>query len=191
MNQLTGSIPSQLKELTSLIILSLCTWWIGLSCSYACLICLLTFPCHYIIWTDFNELTGSIPSELKELTSLLSLEIRTWIGLDWFVLFVWMSLLLTFPCHSIGTDSNRLTGPIPGDLKALTSLTGLFLRTWIGFGLSCSYECHACLLTFHCHSIGTDSNRLTGSIPSELGELTSLIVVYLCTWWIGLSCWHE
>jgi hypothetical protein len=46
------------------------------------------------------------------------------------------------------------------------------------------------LLKFPCHSIWTDYNRLTGSIPSELKELTSLTVMDLCTW-IGFSCWHE
>jgi hypothetical protein len=37
---------------------------------------LLTFPCHYI-WTDTNELTGSIPSELGELTLLTELFLGT------------------------------------------------------------------------------------------------------------------
>jgi hypothetical protein len=48
----------------------------------------------------------------------------------------------------------------------------------------------SCLLTFPSHSIWTDRNQLTGSIPSKLGELTSLTHLSLCTW-IGLSCWHE
>jgi hypothetical protein len=53
-----------------------------------------------------------------------------------------MSGLLTFSCHSIWTVDNRLRGSIPSELGALTSLTNLDLRTWIG--VSCWHECHAC-----------------------------------------------
>ena len=46
---------------------------------------------------------------------------------------------------------------------------------------------HALNFTVPCHTIRTDYNQLTGSIPSELGELTLLTYLSLCTW-IGLSC---
>jgi hypothetical protein len=46
------------------------------------------------------------------------------------------------------------------------------------------------LLTFACHSVWTGYNQLTGSIPGELVELTSLAVLWLGTS-IGLSRWHE
>jgi hypothetical protein len=56
------------------------------------------------------------------------------------------------------------------------ALTFLWFRTWIG--LPCSYECHACS-HFLAILFRTDSNQLTGSTPSELGELKSLTVLYL------------
>jgi hypothetical protein len=152
-----------------------------------------------------------------------------------------MSRLLTFPCHSIWTDENQLTGSIPGELGGLTFLTTLSLSTWSG-GSCWSYQWHDCshflaillnrwksthgfhseqtrrtdvvgctvaqyvdfwvllfvwmarLLTFPCHSIWTDDNQLTGSIASELGELSSLTTLWLSTC-IGLSScsyqWHD
>jgi hypothetical protein len=45
------------------------------------------------------------------------------------------------------------------------------------------------LLTFPFDSVSSDYNQLTGSIPSKLGELTSLTSLYLCTC-IGLSRYH-
>jgi hypothetical protein len=62
-------------------------------------------------------------------------------------------------------------------------LTDLSIGTWID--LSCSYEL-ARLLTFACHSVRSATNQLTGSIPSEVGELSALTVLVLRTW-IGLS----
>jgi hypothetical protein len=53
-----------------------------------------------------------------------------------------MTRLLTFPCHSILSVDNQLTGSIPSELGELTSLRSLSFRTWIS--LSCSYEYHAC-----------------------------------------------
>jgi hypothetical protein len=38
-----------------------------------------------------------------------------------------------------------------------------------------------------CHSVGTELNQLTGSIPSELGGLTSMTDLDLSTWIIGVS----
>ena len=63
---------------------------------------------------------------------------------DWLVfLFVWMSPLLTVPCHSIcTTGDNQLTGSMPSKLGELALLTELWLSTWIG--VSFSYECLAC-----------------------------------------------
>jgi hypothetical protein len=187
-NEPTGSIPSELKELTSLIELTLCMW-IGLFCSYECHTCshflailshqliimsrfqfransknsccwlcwgsvrldwsillacmsrLLAFPCHYI-YTDRDQLTGSIPSKLAKFV----VECAVTLYMDWFVLFAWMSPLVTFPCHSVPSDYNELMGSIQSKLNKLTSLTKLTLCTWIGF--SCSYECHACSAHF-------------------------------------------
>jgi hypothetical protein len=61
---------------------------------------------------------------------------------DLFLLFVCISRLLTFPCHSISTAYNQLSGSIPSEVGALSSLTKLSLSKRIG--VSCWHECHAC-----------------------------------------------
>ena len=113
-NQLTGSIPSELGNLTNLEILSL----------------------------GQNQLTGPIPSGLGNLTSLLSLEL--------------IQNQLTGPIPSelgnltnlgfLTLSENQLTGPIPPQLGQLTKL----------------------------YDLGLGENQLTGSIPPEIGQLTGL-----------------
>jgi hypothetical protein len=184
-NQLAGSIPSELGELASLIYLWLGTW-IGLSWLHECHAC-----SHFlvILWTGSNQLAGSIPSELGELTSLTGIGLGMWIvsscwhechacshflsilfhqfliksrvsfranSENWrhwlscilvraMVCLVGMNVMLahiSLLCYSASSVYNQLSGSIPSELGALTSLTLLWLGTWIG--LSCSYECHAC-----------------------------------------------
>ena len=94
-NQLTGTIPSELGNLASIERLNLFN----------------------------NQLTGTIPSELGNLSSLLEL----------------------------GLSGNQLTGTIPVELENLSSLLWLFLHT----------------------------NQLTGSIPAQLGNLPSLVLLGL------------
>jgi hypothetical protein len=89
-NQLTGSIPPELGSLNNLVYFGMYS----------------------------NQLTGSIPSALGSLSSVTVFEMT----------------------------GNQLTGSIPPELGNLSSLVGLFL----------------------------DHNQLTGSIPSELGSLSSL-----------------
>jgi hypothetical protein len=92
-NQLTGSIPPEIGNLTNLTYLSLSN----------------------------NQLTGSIPPEIGNLTNL------QYQGGLWL-------------------NDNQLTGEIPPEIGNLTNLTGL----------------------------GLSNNQLTGSIPPEIGNLTNL-----------------
>ena len=94
-NQLTGPIPAELGDLSSLEQLYLYS----------------------------NQLTGNIPAELGDLSSLTGLSLY----------------------------GNQLTGPIPPELGDLSSLTGLSLS----------------------------NNQLTGTIPAELGDLSSLTGLWL------------
>ena len=118
-NQLTGSIPAELGDLTNL----------------------------ETLWLEENRLTGSIPAELGDLTNLETLvlwenqltgsipaELGDLTNLDWLVL-----------------ANNRLTGSIPAELGDLTNLVELYLS----------------------------GNRLTGPIPAELGDLTNLETLWL------------
>ena len=114
-NRLTGEIPVEVGNLTSLTILRL-----GSNSSLTGEIPVelgnLTNLTELILW--FSDLTGEIPAELGNLTNLTLLNL-------------W---------------NNGLTGEIPVELGNLTNLT---------------------LLNF-------DNNGLTGEIPVELGNLTKL-----------------
>jgi len=114
-NQLSGTIPSELANLSNLVELSL-----------------------YL-----NQLTGSIPSELGSLSNLKKL-----------------SLMM-----------NQLSGSIPpelGDLKSLS--TGLMLND---NQLTGSIPPELGKLS-HLQNLYLYSNQLSGSIPPELGNLMSL-----------------
>ena len=118
-NNLTGSIPPELGQLTGLIDLSL--------------------------WG--NELTGSIPSELGDLSALQNLSL----------------------------SQNDLTGEIPPELGDLSALRTLYL--W-GNELTGSIPSELgglSALTL----LSLSQNELTGSIPSELGDLSALTQMYL------------
>jgi Leucine-rich repeat (LRR) protein/pimeloyl-ACP methyl ester carboxylesterase len=118
-NQLIGSIPADIGNLTSLT--------------------------HLDLWG--NQLTGDIPPEIGNLTSLMYLdlsnnqltgnippEIGNLTNLEYLLL-----------------GPNQLTGNIPPEIGNLTSLTYLYLS----------------------------NNQLTGNIPPEIGNLTSLAYLYL------------
>jgi Leucine-rich repeat (LRR) protein len=111
-NNLTGTIPSELGNLTNLGILGL----------------------------SYNQLTGSIPNSLGNLTNLGIL--------------------------SLG--NNQLTGSIPIELVNLTSLTQLRLfENQLTGGIPAELDKLTVL-----EELILDSNQLTGGIPGELGKWT-------------------
>ena len=116
-NNLRGSLPAELDDLTKLTSLNL----------------------------SENRLSGTIP-DVRDLTELTSLNLGD------------NQLSGTIPdvrdlteLTSLNLGDNQLSGTIPGWLGSLTSLTTLNLR----------------------------DNRLTGTIPEELGNLTQLDILYL------------
>ena len=137
--------------------------------------------CHSI-WTDSNQLKGSIPSELGEVTSLTYLGLRTCIGLScWheinayshFLAILFEQMKINSRVQFLANSEHWRCWLLWGSVRALVSLV-LFAWTWR-------------LLTFPCHSVWSEYNQLTGSIPTELGALTSLTALYLSTC-IGFSC---
>jgi Leucine-rich repeat (LRR) protein len=118
-NQLTGSIPPEIGNLTNLTYLSL----------------------------GFNQLTGEIPPEIGNLTNLTNL-------------VLW---------------GNQLTGSIPPEIGNLTNLTELYL---FNNELTGSIPPEIGNLT-NLINLNLRSNNLTGSIPPEIGNLTNLIGLFL------------
>jgi len=118
-NNLTGTIPAEMGNLTNLTRL----------------------------WLAWNQLTGTIPAELGDLTNLENLRLTS------------NQLTGTIPAELgnltnlqyLDLESNQLTGTIPAELGNLTNLPYLFLG----------------------------SNQLSGTIPAELGNLTNLIILRL------------
>ena len=113
-NNLTGTLPSEIGDLTSLELLDLFD----------------------------NDLTSSIPAEIGNLTNLESL---------------WL-------------ENNSLTGEIPTEIGNLTSLEGLWLD---GNSLSSVIPAEIGNLT-NLETLSLSSNSLSGAIPAEIGDLTSL-----------------
>ncbi len=118
-NDLAGSIPSSIGDLTNLDLLNLSS----------------------------NQLTGTIPSEIGNLANLTDL---------------WL-------------DGNQLTGTIPTQIGALTNLAFLYLRNNQLTGTIPPEIGNLSYLTY----LNLSSNQLTGTIPSEIGNLTDLIGLYL------------
>ena len=130
-NQLTGSIPAELGNLTHLALVTLAE----------------------------NQLTGPVPSELGNLTDLILLDLR----------------------------NNQLTGGIPAELGSLFNLTSLVLsenRRWdfesgsYKGGLEGSIPAELGNLAA-LESLDLYNNQLTGAIPAELGDLANLTYLSL------------
>ena len=118
-NQLSGSLPAELGDLTSLT--------------------------H--LWMYSNELTGSIPSQIGFLTSLRNVQL----------------------------NSNQLSGTLPSEMGNLTSLEVLSLSSnQLGGPIPPSFGNLSSLTVL---SLG--SNQLSGNIPPELGDLEDLENLYL------------
>ena len=118
-NQLSGEIPPELGDLTSLNQLRL----------------------------DGNQLSGEIPSELGKLTSLIFLNL----------------------------SNNQLSGEIPPELGDLTSLNWLYL---CGNQLTGKIPPELGDLT-SLNYLDLSNNQLSGEIPPELGDLTRLRALHL------------
>ncbi|MDQ1355380.1 MAG: hypothetical protein QG657_5690, partial [Acidobacteriota bacterium] len=118
-NQLSGSIPSELGNLSNLDSLYL----------------------------DNNQLSGSIPSEFGNLSNL-----------KW----LWMS-------------GNQLGGNIPSQLGNLSNLLGIFL---FGNQLNGSIPAELGNLS-NLQQLWLHNNQLSGNIPSQLGNLSNLLELWL------------
>jgi Leucine-rich repeat (LRR) protein len=137
-NQLTGAIPPELGNLSNLMWL----WLQSNQLSGPIPVELGNLSNLHLLYLCSNQLTGAIPPELGNMSALqdLYLDSNQLSGsippeLGSLNRLQWLSL-----------GSNQLTGGIPSELGGLSNLTSLRL----------------------------DANELTGAIPSELGSLSSL-----------------
>ena len=142
-NNLSGSIPVELGNLTNLEYLSL----------------------------ENNKLSGSIPVELGDLTNLALLYLyRNKLSGS---IPVALGNLTNLTYLSLG--DNQLSGTLPVELGNLTNLTLLYLGS---NQLSGSIPVALGNLT-NLEYLRLENNKLSGSIPVELGDLTNLKELYL------------
>ncbi len=138
-NELTGEIPVELSNLSSLTSLQL----ENNELTGAIPVELGTLSSLSSLFLGNNQLTGSIPLELGNLLSLEYLSLNN-NGLTGSIPTELGNLSLL---SNLLINNNELTGAIPPELGDLSSLSSLFLN----------------------------ENRLEGPIPSELGNLSSLV----------------
>ena len=142
-NQLSGSIPAELGNLTNLQYLSLVVNQLSGSIPAA----LGNLANLQYLSLNGNQLSGSIPAELGNLTNLQNLSL----------------------------SHNQLSGQIPPALGNLTNLTGLnFFHNQLSGQIPPTLGNLANLQWLY-----LGNNQLSGSIPAELGNLTNLQALHL------------
>ena len=161
-NQLSGSIPAQLGNLTNLKKLGL--GYNQLSGSIPAELGNLT----NLYWLDLsgNQLSGAIPTQLGNLTNLSSLSL----GVNQLSGRIPAELANLKKLQILMLGSNQVSGSIPAELGNLTNLYWLELTQ---NQLSGSIPTQLGNLT-NLQKLNLGSNRLSGSIPAELGNLISL-----------------
>jgi Leucine-rich repeat (LRR) protein len=190
-NNLTGTIPSSIGDLTSLTLL-----WLGsnqLTGSIPSEIWELTNLTQLSFYN--NQLTGSIPSEVGQLINLMSLSLNRNQLLDsipaeignltqLMQLYLYGNQLTGSIPPEIGNltkllylrlEENQLEGSVPPEMRNLTNLKLLYLGSNELTG-SIPPEIGNLI---NLGDLQLQDNQLTDSIPPEIGNLTSLIQLYL------------
>ena len=190
-NNLTGTIPTELGNLTNLTHLYL--YNNELTGTIPAELGALTVLTELLL--NGNNLTGTIPTELGNLTNLITLnlfdnELTGTIPAELGALTVLRGLHLNgnnltgtistelgnlSSLEALNLLDNELTGTIPAELGALTVLTGLHLN---GNNLTGTIPTQLGNLT-NLETLNLKSNNLTGTIPTQLGNLTNLITLLL------------
>ena len=166
-NQLTGSIPTEIGNLTNLTGLHLeCNQLTG------------TIPAEIENLTNLtyldlhdNNLSGAIPPEVGNLTNLTFLDFGGNQLSDFIPLEIGNLTNLT----GLSLWSNQLTGSIPPEIGNLANLRHLHLYA---NQLSGSIPIEISILT-NLKELDLSGNQLTGSIPATIGDLTNLTELHL------------
>jgi gliding motility-associated-like protein/uncharacterized delta-60 repeat protein len=113
-----------------------------------------------------NNLTGTLPATIGDLTNLINLDIRS----NQVAGVIPTSLGTINTLQNIILDQNLLTGIIPNSIFSLTNLKILELG---GNQLTGSIPTSVSNLV-NLEALGLSTNQLSGSLPTELGSLTML-----------------
>ena len=142
-NRLSGPIPAELSNLSSL----------------------------QVLWLSTNQLSGSIPAELGGLSNLQSLSI----GANQLSGPIPAELGSLSNLETLNLSHNQLSGSIPAELGDLSNLEWLQL-----FENNLSGPIPAALGDLsNLQVLSLGANQLSGSIPAELGDLSNLEALFL------------
>ena len=148
-NQLSGAIPPEIGSLTSLQILYLAN----------------------------NQLSGAIPPEIGSLTSLQDLDL----GSNQLSGAIPPEMGSLTSLQFLDLSYNRLSGAIPPEMGSLTSLENLYLSS---NQLSGAIPPEMGSLT-SLRYLNLGYNQLSGAIPPEIGNLTNLLELFLRYNWLS------
>jgi subtilisin family serine protease/Leucine-rich repeat (LRR) protein len=166
-NNLTGTLPAELANLTELLELPL--FWNYLTGPIPPEIGSLS-KLEYFDLED-NDITGEIPSELGNLTQLQEL----WLDENAFTGGIPTSFGNLSNLMYLYMWDSQLTGPIPVELTNCNQLLEIELY-WNN--LTGSIPAQLGTMT-QLQYLDLDGNQLTGPIPAELGNLVNLRVLWL------------
>ncbi len=166
-NNLTGTLPPEIGNLTSLEVLRL-----GFnSLSGAIPSAMGDLTSLEGLWLYHNQLSGSIPPAIGDLTSLEEL----WLNGNQLSGEIPSEIGNLTSLEKLHLSRNQLSGSIPSEIGNLTSLKELWLAA---NALSDSIPSEIGNLT-RLEELHLSSNSLSGSIPSEIGNLTRLELLNL------------
>lgn len=166
-NNLVGTLPTEVGELTSLEFLDV--WGNSLTGDFPSWIG--NFPNLSTLALQSNQFTGEIPAEIWSMTTLTQLYLAE------------NNLTGALPAEigqlteleTLTLSNNSFSGAIPPEIGNLTNLSQLELSNASISGDIPSEITQLTSLSF----LGLNGNNLTGSLPADLGLMTSLANVYI------------
>lgn len=161
-NPLTGSIPAEIGNLTALqsLYLDNCQLTGSIPATLGNLTALRELHLYN------NQLTGSIPTVIGNLTNLYYIDL----GNNHLTGSIPREIGSLTRLYKLCLNNNQLSGSIPAELGSLSNLGYLYLNT---NELSGSIPVELCSLS-NLRQLFLYSNELSGSIPPELGNMISL-----------------
>ena len=166
-NQLSGAIPVELGNLSNLRYLRL--YYNQLSGTIPVELCNLLSLQDLVLFS--NQLSGSLPIELGNLSNLRSLRL----SYNQFNGSIPASLGNLSNLQNFQLENNQLSGIIPTELGGLSNLQTLYLNNNQLSGLIPASLGNL----LNMRVLYLSGNQLNGSIPSELGNLSNLETLWL------------
>ena len=166
-NQLSGAIPVELGGLSSLEHLVLSTNELTGAIPRE----LGNLSSLDSLWLEHNQLSGSIPAELGELSSLK----YAFLGKNQFSGAIPKEMGNLSNLEILTLDETQVSGSIPAELGGLSKLTTLILQSNMLSGAIPAELGNLSNLLL----LALGRNQLSGAIPSELGNLSNLVSITL------------